>query len=530
MLFHSQIFICFFLPVTLIGCFIMESFGTRRLVMGWLLAASMLFYGWWNLRYLMLLLGSILFNYSLGFLLGDPRQPPRRRRAGLWVGITGNLAVLAFFKYANFFIANVNAAFSLSLPLQRIVLPLAISFFTFQQIGYLVDCAAGRAGERDLLRYSLFVSFFPQLIAGPIVRYGEVAPQMARAETYRFRWANLAAGLTMFAFGLVKKVVMADSLAGYADLAFNAAAAGHALTWLEAWFGVLAYTLQLYFDFSGYSDMALGAARMVGLQLPINFNSPYQASSIIEFWQRWHMTLSRFFRDYLFLPLGRRLHGSVSRYLNVMIVMLLVGLWHGASWAFVFWGALHGGYLVVNYLWRVRRPPLDTGGGISPSRLAARAATFLAVVIGWVFFRAPTWSAAMIVLKGLWGGAGVALPQTYAPVMGPLGRWFAAAGGQFGLLPAFSGMREFAWILGLLLVVWICPNTQEVIRLLPARSVPSSASSREGKRRPIRWAPAVPWTTVAGGLMVALLILVLAAAHLSSMSPPKSTQFVYFQF
>ena len=333
MLFNSHIFIFFFLPITLLVFHQIGRRGKHRLAISWLVAASFFFYGWWNPPYLGLILISILFNYVLGVSLS--RIP---RKTLLIVGISGNLALLGYFKYANFFTDTLNALTDANIALQQIVLPIAISFFTFQQITYLVDAYRGETQEYNFLHYCLFVTFFPQLIAGPIVHHKEMLPQFAEKSLYKIKADNLAVGVTIFIIGLFKKVILADGIAVYATPMFDAAEWYDSLTFFEAWCGALAYSLQLYCDFSGYSDMAIGIARMFGVKLPINFYCPYKAHNIIEFWRRRHITLSRFLRDYLYFPIGGNRRGVSRRYVNVMITMLLGGLWHGAGWTFVVWG------------------------------------------------------------------------------------------------------------------------------------------------------------------------------------------------
>jgi len=303
MLFNSYKFIFVFLPIVLLSYLIIGKYGSRRVALIWLIAASLFFYGWWNPAYLGLILASMFFNYAIGTILsGDVNV--LNRKIILITGIAVNLSLLAYYKYAEFFVENINISFSFNWNVQHIILPLAISFFTFQQITYLVDTYRGETREYNFLHYALFVSFFPQLIAGPIVHHREMMPQFSRVENKYFNYDFFAVGLSVFFLGLFKKVVIADSLSPYATEAFSAVSNGNILSFFEAWNGVLAYTFQLYFDFSGYSDMAVGVAFLFGIRLPINFNSPYQSFSIIEFWQRWHITLSRFLRDYLYIPLG----------------------------------------------------------------------------------------------------------------------------------------------------------------------------------------------------------------------------------
>jgi|SaaInlStandDraft_6_1057023.scaffolds.fasta_scaffold27026_2 alginate O-acetyltransferase complex protein AlgI len=331
MLFNSYIFIFLFLPIVLLGFHLIGKQGHHRVAIAWLVGVSLFFYGWWNPAYLGLMLVSILFNYGVGVSLG---RTPRKlsKKPVLIFGVVVNLALLGYFKYANFFVDSLNSITGTNIVLLQVILPLAISFFTFQQIAYLIDAWRGETKEYNFLHYCLFVTFFPQLIAGPIVHHKEMLPQFAKDVVYKLRSKHIAIGLTVFSIGLFKKVVLADGVSVYATPMFDAAEAGVLLTFFEAWGGALAYSFQLYFDFSGYSDMAIGLARMFGIRLPLNFNSPYKATSIIDFWRRWHITLSRFLRDYLYIPLGgSRCRGEPRRFINVMVTMVLGGLWHGAG-------------------------------------------------------------------------------------------------------------------------------------------------------------------------------------------------------
>ena len=340
-----------------------------------------------------LLLVSIAFNYGVGYLLIARKLGPGARFAALTIGVAGDLVVLGIFKYAGFFAANLNALFSTGFVV-TIVLPVGISFYTFTQIAFLVDAYRGNVARYALPHYALFVAYFPHLIAGPILHHRDMIPQFERAETKRPDPHLILCGLIIFAIGLFKKTCLADGIQPLVAQAFGP----NAPTFDQAWIGVLAYTFQLYFDFSGYSDMAIGISLMFGIFLPLNFNSPYKAVSIVDFWRRWHMTLSQFLRDYLYIPLGGNRHGRVLRYVNLMITMLLGGLWHGAAWTFVAWGALHGVYLCINHAWSNYAPK-------APPRfarladIAGAALTFLAVVVAWVFFRAPDMATALAVLS-----------------------------------------------------------------------------------------------------------------------------------
>ncbi|MGY4237928.1 alginate O-acetyltransferase complex protein AlgI [Bradyrhizobium sp. USDA 4449] len=392
MLFNSYSFIFLFLPVVWLGYFALGRSRNLAPVV-WLALGSLAFYAIGGWQFVPLLLASIAFNYTVGYLLIAIKLRPAQRFAVLTVGVAGDLLVLGVFKYAGFFAANLNVLFSAHVVVD-VVLPVGISFYTFTQIAFLVDAYGGQVARYALPHYALFVTYFPHLIAGPILHHKDMIPQFERAETKRADLHLILCGLIIFAIGLFKKTCLAD---GIQPLVAQAFAPG-APTFAQAWIGVLAYTFQLYFDFSGYSDMAIGLSLMFGIFLPLNFNSPYKATSIIDFWRRWHMTLSRFLRDYLYVPLGGNRHGRVLRYVNLLITMLLGGLWHGAAWTFVVWGALHGVYLCINHAW-------SNFGPKAPPRLALLAdgasliLTFLAVVIAWVFFRAPDLATALHVLS-----------------------------------------------------------------------------------------------------------------------------------
>ena len=494
MLFTSIEFVFAFLPGVAAGYYMIARWGGREAAMLWLAAASLFFYAWWNPPFLALLVVSVGWNYGIGQVITR-----RRSRAILALGIAANLGLIAYFKYANLAFESANGLLGTSIGTVDIVLPLAISFFTFQQIAYLVDVYHRKVSDTNFVHYVLFVSFFPQLIAGPIVHHGETIPQFAAAGAKTPSRENLVIGGAIFILGLYKKIVIADGLAIHADLVFDAALAGEAPDLATAWGGALAYTLQLYFDFSGYSDMAIGLARMFGIRLPLNFDSPYKAVNIIDFWRRWHMTLSRFLRDYLYIPLGGNRKGSGRRIVNLMITMLLGGLWHGAGWTYVFWGGLHGVYLIINQAWRELRRLL--GGDVVTSTLAgrglSRAVTFLAVVVAWVFFRAGSWDAALHVLEGMTGLNGLVLPPSLAASALGVEGWL-----RVGPAPLLAG-DAFLWIAVFLVVVWFAPSTQDwfadwrpALRFRPARLF-GSAGAR------LAWLiPFVATSALVGALIV----------------------------
>ncbi|MEM8827331.1 MAG: MBOAT family protein, partial [Pseudomonadota bacterium] len=439
MLFNSYVFIFAFLPLAIVG-FVVAARRSRRLAAGWLVLASLVFYGWWNPPYVAVLIASIIVNYLTGKAISQRVRDGGGGASGLmWTGVAFNLALLGYYKYANFFVENVAAATGSGWTIEAVLLPIGISFYTFTQIAYLIDCYRGFVKEYDVVNYALFVSFFPQLIAGPILHHKEMMPQFAKAETYRITSANMAVGTTIFLIGLFKKAVLADGIAIYASPAFATVDDGGSLDLFTAWGGALAYTFQLYFDFSGYSDMAIGLARMFGIVLPLNFASPYKSRSITEFWRTWHMTLSRFLRDYLYISLGGNRRGKARRYLNLFLTMLLGGFWHGAGWNFAIWGALHGLYLMVNHAWSGL---FGTGGGRGRA-LFGWTVTFFAVVVGWVFFRALTLDGALAMLAAMVGAEGAALPAAIVRALGPVANLLGIAS-QPGGGSAF--VTQWSWI------------------------------------------------------------------------------------
>jgi D-alanyl-lipoteichoic acid acyltransferase DltB (MBOAT superfamily) len=390
MIFNSYEFIFLFLPLVVIAYFFLIRKRLLIAAKGLLIFASLFFYSWWNITYLPLLLISLLFNYFIGNYLNGNISNFIPKKWVLIFGISANIAFLGYFKYADFFIENINKVSASSIPLLHLALPLGISFITFQKIAYLVDSYRGTTKEYNFFNYILFVSFFPQLIAGPIVHHAEIMPQFASKRNLIKQYDNLAMGAFIFAIGLFKKVVLADTFALWANSGFNAA---NNLTLIEAWATSLSYTFQLYFDFSGYTDMAIGSALLFNIKLPLNFNSPYKALNIQDFWRRWHMTLSRFLRDYIYIPLGGNRHGNLRMYSNILATFIIGGFWHGAGWTFIFWGALHGIALIVQRIWhnfQIKMPDV-----------MAWFITFNFVNLAWVFFRAKTWQDAVAIIKAM---------------------------------------------------------------------------------------------------------------------------------
>jgi alginate O-acetyltransferase complex protein AlgI len=449
-LFTSAAFICLFLPVTLTGYF---ALGKRHpsAAMLWIFIASVFFYSYWNPAFTLLLLASITANYQIGKQISHrapahliSKKTPSQK--WLYFGVIANLALLAYFKYANFFLDSLHTFLDLAWRMDRVILPIGISFFTFTQIAYLVDTYSKGIREHQFIHYGLFVTYFPHLIAGPVLHHAQMMPQFSSAFTFRFNAENFATGLSFFAIGMLKKIILADGIAPYAEALFSAADQGVTPDFQEAWMGAVAYTLQLYFDFSGYSDMAIGLALMLNTHLPFNFNSPYQATNISAFWRRWHMSLSQFLRDYLYIALGGSQQGVARRYRNLMLTMVLGGLWHGASWSFVVWGFLHGIYLVIHQTFgALCRPAWQSKMRKNIAyQCLSWTITILAVIFAWVVFRAETLTGAATIM------ASMVHPDLGSPTHIQL--WNAG-------LNTSSGMF---WCLSLSAIAVIAPNSNHI--------------------------------------------------------------------
>lgn len=518
MLFNTYTFIFLFFPAAMGLCFAIARYGRNAQLFA-ILATSLFFYGWWNVRFLPLLLLSITGNYLVGRQLARNVAGDRQGAARAWLaaGVTLNLVVLGVFKYANFFVQNVNLLADTHYTLGAIILPLGISFFTFEQISYLADIKHGHVYRADPLAYAVFVSFFPRLVAGPILRYGEIEPQLRPGGNARVSAEDVAVGLTIFFIGLCKKSLLADSIAPHAQHIFAVATNGGPIDFFAAWGGVLAYTCQLYFDFSGYSDMAIGAARCFGLHFPVNFASPYKARNITEFWRRWHMTLSRFLRDYLYISLGGNRRGKLRRYANLFITMLLGGLWHGANWTFVCWGALHGFYLMINHGWDAvanGSASLTKLRRISLWRGFSAVLTFVAVVVGWVFFRSPDFSTAARLLSAMAGMQGAIIPDGLSGVLGPLHGLFAHLGITFGGGSGTALLQTYSWVIALLVIAFALPNTQELMARFDPALLPKDMVRTMGL-----WSLSKRWAVAAG-----------AFAFIGVLSITRVSEFLYWQF
>ena len=482
MLFNSLPFLFVYLPIALAGFFALSALRWRNSAALWLGLASLAFYGMSDPKYLLpIITVSILFNFTAGNLLA--RWP---NRSLLAFAVAANLLLLGYYKYANFFVDTLSSVTSLQLVNLKVILPIGISFFTFTQIAFLVDAFSGKAREYKPHHYLLFVTFFPHLIAGPILHHKEMMPQFQASDTYSFKPQLFALGLTWFTAGLFKKLMLADTLVPFVSIVFAPGVASRAMSFADSWIGVLAFALQIYFDFSGYSDMAIGLSLLFGIWLPLNFNSPYQAVSIIDFWRRWHITLSRFLRDYLYFPLGGNRKGPVRRYCNLMLTMLLGGLWHGASWNFVIWGGLHGVSLGINHLWH----DWSSARGWRLPVMVARALTFLVVLWIWVPFRAGSFDDTL----SIW------YAMTHVDGLRSL---------SLNLIDSWA----LPWVGILLFIVWAMPNTQSVL---------GEGTGLAGLEAGLmRWRLNWPWALLMGSAF---------GVALAAMLEGKITEFLYFRF
>ena len=540
MLFNSPEFLLGFLPVSLLVFFCFGVMGFHRAAILWLTSVSLFFYGWWNSSYVPLLFCSVLFN----FLIGE-RLRGGGSRGWLIAGVAGNVILLGYYKYAGFLAEVISDAAGLSWTVPNVILPLAISFFTFQQIAYLVDCRAGLVKESSFLNYAAFITFFPHLIAGPITHHKEIIPQFQSMRIFKPQPLLLALGATIFLVGLFKKVAVADFLARFANPVFDAAANDQPLTAIDSWIGAFAYTLQLYFDFSGYSDMAIGAGLLFGIRLPQNFSSPLKSTNIVEFWQRWHMTLTRFITSYIYNPIvlswsrwrvrqklplvqpGRTtLGGFVSLVLvPVMLSMSISGIWHGAGYQFVLFGALHGTYIVIYHSWReIKLRTWPTGSLKFPlGRPLAIGLTLVCVVLSMVLFRSVSATAALHMFSGMFGANGIVVPQGVAnlPVIGTF----------VDVLELKIGKQMFLYsdplmLIGpLLALVLIAPNIYELMRdyetALTTKSTKPEGNFARLSLSELRWRPNFRYSLFIG------ILAFISVAKLMSNAP---SEFIYFRF
>ncbi len=496
MLFNSYPFIWLFLPVALAGFFLAARFR-HEAAAAWLALCSLFFYGYWDVHYVPLLLLSITVNYQIGKQISNHIEKQAAQRAKMWliIGLVFDLGLLAHYKYTNFFLDNWVTLTGSAIDFPNIILPLGISFFTFTQIAYLADCHKGIVKERNPVHYLLFITYFPHLIAGPILHHKQMMPQFAHAKTYRISQENIAIGLTIFAIGMFKKMAIADPLSTFVGPVFAVSKHPGLLSTEEAWLGALAYCLQLYFDFSGYSDMAIGLSRLFGIKMPLNFNSPYKSTSIIDFWRRWHMTLSQFLRDYLYIALGGNRKGKTRRHINLLLTMLLGGLWHGAGWTFIIWGGLHGIYLTANHVFREFFPPSNDKTVAARARaITGWLLTTLGVIFAFVVFRATSVNDAMLVLLAMIG---------------------AQSAIEGDAVIKFLEHADEGWDYVLLagLIALFAPNTQEIMsRFQPASDAVDSQTRWQ-------WQPSI---------LLALLTAVVLSYSIVNIG--QVSEFLYFQF
>jgi alginate O-acetyltransferase complex protein AlgI len=546
-LFNSYQFIFAYLPVVLIGCFLLAKFAGPQVAQLWLIGASLYFYASWNAFYLPLLLGSILFNYAIAIMMVKQEDEARRKQLML-LAVAIDLGLLAYYKYTNFFLGTVGDLTGTKFVVATIILPLGISFYTFQQLTLLVDVSAGRIKSFRFRDFLLFVIFFPHLIAGPIVHHREMMPQFEEAK-YRFNWSNMAVGLTLFAAGLFKKTILADGIAGHIAPLFTEAAVGHTVTLPFAWAAAVGFTMQIYFDFSGYSEMALGLARMIGIKLPMNFYSPLKSVGIIEFWSRWHMTLTRFLTAYLFNPQATALHrwwmgggrkgvrGVKTPYSSFLMLvglptfttMFLAGLWHGAGYQYLVFGALHGIYLATNQGWRLYRTKLfkDTPRYHAIARPLGLVATLICVFVANAYFRADSVRAGSNLVAGMFGLHGVGLPEVFLTRLGGFGTILSHMGVVFFPTSASNFLAVYGWAVGLLFVALTFPNILQILRdyepALPSTAPPAAANEASGWWQ--RWTSLLLWRPTLGWALATA-----AASAVGILALNQVTEFLYWQF
>ena len=513
MLFNSLEYLLFFLPISVIVFQLLSRVpGTDRQIV-WLVIASLYFYASWKPIFLLLIMASVVINFTLGRVLIGVKQ--EHARLWLMAGVWLNLGLLGYFKYTGFFIDGLNALGQWWIPMPKITLPLAISFFTFQQIAYLVDVYRKECQEYRFSHYALFVLFFPQLIAGPIVHHKEIMPQFLKQRPQSQLPTDLTIGITFIAVGLFKKVIMADSLALIADPVFDSAAGDNPINSVDALLAIFAFSFQIYFDFSGYTDIAIGSARLFGIILPENFSSPYKSQSIIEIWRRWHMTLSRFLRDYLYFPLGGNRAGAINRYRNLLITMLLGGLWHGAAWTFVIWGGLHGFYLCCNHAWRalVARIGLRETFDHPLFRPVFVMITFLAWSVAMAFFRAADLPTALRIIQSAFIHLSTAPALELAGVFGDgiIARLAATTN-----IPLAGYFGNYALLLTAAILCWAMPNTQQFLSNYQPVITTAKTPLKQGL---LVWKPDLRFAVLTA------LLLSISMMNISSLS-----RFIYFQF
>lgn len=502
MLFYSYEFMYLFLPITLVGYFLISKLGNKAVNM-WLVFCSLFFYSYWNPPFVILLIVSILVNYAFGFKLQKNRSRPL-----LITGISLNLLCISYYKYAGFLVSNFNVFTNYNVNIGNIFLPLAISFYTFQQIAFLVDSYAGRIDSKNkgFWRYSLFVTFFPQLIAGPIVHHKEMMPQFGDKKKFRLNFRNISIGLSIFIIGLFKKIVIADGIAEIVYPVFELAGSSN-VSFLESWIGASAYTLQVYFDFSGYSDMAIGLARMFNIKLPLNFNSPLKATSITEFWRRWHMTMTRFFTDYVFNPISMHFlrrqiikggKGDMPLHLTTFINLTLIGLWHGANWNYIFFGIMHGVFLVVHRLWIKYYKNHNRKCSFNYIGVAI---TFIVFSVSSVMFRTEDLKVVASMYRGMFG-FNEFIPGKCCEIN--------------------STVRTLIIFLSAIIIAFVLPNTHQIMHTIRPVCDMNPVEKIVGWQRKLLWRPSLAWS------LILMLFVIISIVTLLDSS--KIQDFIYFQF
>ena len=515
MLFHSYEFLFLFLPITWGVYATLLRFGSVRTAFSWLTLASLTFYGWWNPHLLPLILTSLIVNYGIARAI-QGRSGTRTANSLLVAGLAFNIGLIGYFKYAGLMVLTVNEIAGTAFAIPKIVLPLAISFFTFVEIGFLVEAWRGNLRVPSFMRYSLFVTFFPHLIAGPIVNHTDLLPQLVR-DRIRISSTGLAMGLSLFAIGLFKKVVLADHVSTYFQAAYAAVSSGVALTLIPAWIAMTDAAMQIYFDYSGYSDMALGLALLFGIRLPLNFYSPFKATSIPEFWRRWNMTLMRFLRDYSYIPFGGNRHGWFRQAFAILLTMLICGLWHGAGVNDALWGLSIGLLLLASVTWNRYFPHLVKSPPGFASRIARRALVFAGFVLPLAIFMFPNISHGLGVCASMLGLDGIVMPSRYQSAMGPAGQALARAGVEFrSSMPVGIGNDQIFWTLACLLTVYALPNCQQLFGRFRPSMLPNKIAMQPAK---FRWRPTIAWALSLSGLFVASLLFM-----------TRVKEFFYFQF
>lgn len=511
-LFSSYAFLIFFLPCSFLLYFLASTVSSRTGILS-LVALSSFFYAWHHPSYIFLIFGSILVNfYSASLILKHIKY----RKIIFVADLFFNIFLIFLFKYYNFFISNINMTTGLKLSLLNTLLPVGISFFTFQQIGFIVSIYKKTEKLPGFLEYCSFITFFPQLIAGPVVKHSDYLPQLKNPSTFKLSAQNIAIGGTIFVIGLCKKVLLADNASSIADSVFFSLRSGETLNAIESWLGAISYSFQIYFDFSGYSDMAIGLSRVFNIKLPCNFLSPYQATSIIEFWRRWHISLSSFLREYIYIPLGGNRKGNLMRHGNLMITMLIGGLWHGASWTFVAWGGLHGLFLIVNHLLRQLIPkPIFSGKIINSIKIMG---VFMLITFSWVFFRAGSITEALSVLGSMLNIQSLFLHNPSATMYSPFGldMHFLPSG------PLGSVLLKRTLLLCIIgsITVFFLPNVYDWLAYFkPAKGYHKPSYVQTNLFKKVAWKP-----TLATGFLI-LLLLTLAFGEVNSRN-----EFIYFQF